>query len=366
MKSLMILFATLLLSCAVFAKTVDLLSRAVEVKAKNGAHAKYIPLPSESRPAHRRVTHVRGPRTLDSGGDNCFDATVIPSLPFCDQGTTVGYTDDFTDCSGWGISPDVCYVYTPIADETATISLCGSGFDTELALFMLNPDCDNLAYMDCNDDACGIEGLQSCMMNDELSAGQTYMIIVDGYGGDAGDYTLRVTTDGVCGSDSCAPDSNGTGENCNSPIVISSLPAVLSGNTSTFADDYAGCNNEGAGSPDVVFSYTPTQDELVDIQTCNQTYFRSSVYIFRDGDMDTPYACPGAHCGSFWNNTFYDNAQLFCVSFEVGHTYCIVLDGIQPSDTGDFVMTIDPTSVQTCDPNQYCGFPRETEPNNSA
>jgi hypothetical protein len=36
---------------------------------------------------------------LDQAGDNCTSVTVIPSIPYTDTGTTVGYADDFvTPC----------------------------------------------------------------------------------------------------------------------------------------------------------------------------------------------------------------------------------------------------------------------------
>ena len=58
------------------------------------------------------------PSVIRQGGDTIADATVIPSLPYYDTGTTVGYTDDYDFvCPYEGlISPDVVYAFTPTVD----------------------------------------------------------------------------------------------------------------------------------------------------------------------------------------------------------------------------------------------------------
>jgi uncharacterized protein YegL len=123
---------------------------------------------------------------LDQGGDNCASATVIASLPYSDAGTTIGYADDYGDCVGTG-SPDVVYAYTPAVNQTANVSLCGSTYDTGLLIYAGSCAGSPIA---CNDDFCGF---QSEVDNVALSAGTTYYIVVDGFGGDAGDYTLNIT-----------------------------------------------------------------------------------------------------------------------------------------------------------------------------
>ena len=64
-----------------------------------------------------RENEPRNP--LDQGGDICASATVIPSIPYTDAGTTVGYGDDYaTQCYSGGSSPDVVYRFTPNMDMT--------------------------------------------------------------------------------------------------------------------------------------------------------------------------------------------------------------------------------------------------------
>ena len=126
------------------------------------------------------------------GGDTIFDATVIPGLPYNDSGTTFGYLDDYDEVCPYSgsTSADVCYVYTPAAAAAVDIDLCGSSYDTKLYVYDAG-----LALVACNDDfyfddVCGV--YVSKLENVNLAAGETYYIIVDGYGGDAGDYLLEI------------------------------------------------------------------------------------------------------------------------------------------------------------------------------
>ena len=68
--------------------------------------------------------------TAAGGGDTFATATVIPSLPYTDSGTTVGFANDYDPpCAHAGAS-DVVYRYAPAVNTCVTISLCGSGFDS--------------------------------------------------------------------------------------------------------------------------------------------------------------------------------------------------------------------------------------------
>jgi hypothetical protein len=126
------------------------------------------------------------------GGDNIASATPIPSIPYDDIGSTMGYTNDYDEVCPYegGGAPDVVYAYTAAADTFINISLCtvGTNFDTKLYVY------DNIytpgAPYACNDDAC--TGYRSKIDNMAAISGHTYFIIVDGYGINAGDYELIV------------------------------------------------------------------------------------------------------------------------------------------------------------------------------
>ncbi len=130
------------------------------------------------------------------GGDTCATATVIPSLPFGDSGTTVGYANNYDGYDGGGCpysgstSPDVVYQYTPGANQTVDITLCnGSAYDTKVYVF--GGTCGNM--IECDDDACGSPSYQSEILGLSLTGGTTYYIVVDGYGGASGSYQLDIT-----------------------------------------------------------------------------------------------------------------------------------------------------------------------------
>lgn len=126
------------------------------------------------------------------GGDNIGSATSIPSLPYHDTGTTSGYTDDYDEAcpSSGSISPDVVYSYTPPADAIVDITLCnGSDYDTKLYLYE-NGYTPGNPYA-CNDDEC--PGYVSELIGVFLTGGNTYYIVIDGFGGDHGNYVLDMT-----------------------------------------------------------------------------------------------------------------------------------------------------------------------------
>jgi len=125
------------------------------------------------------------------GGDAIGDATVIGSLPYYDGGNTCGYVNDYDAvCPYTGsTSPDVVYAFTPGAAASVTIDLCASLYDTKVYVFQNDPS----VLLACNDDAsCGYSGWQSKIENLTLTPGYTYYIVVDGYGGSCGDYTLAI------------------------------------------------------------------------------------------------------------------------------------------------------------------------------
>ena len=82
-------------------------------------------------------------------------------------------------------SPDVYYQFVaPACKDSAVISVCGAGWDTYLHLL------DNTGTQIANnDDGC----ISASIMNvGGLVAGQTYYIVVEGYGSNTGAYTLDV------------------------------------------------------------------------------------------------------------------------------------------------------------------------------
>ena len=89
------------------------------------------------------------------------------------------------------VSPNIWYCYTAPCTGRATISLCGSSFDTMLAVYdgcgCYPGQGDLLA---CNDDACNTQSEVTI----DVIAGRKYLIEVGGFGSDTGQGVLAIST----------------------------------------------------------------------------------------------------------------------------------------------------------------------------
>ncbi len=192
------------------------------------------------------VLNVVGSR--DNANNSCNSPeTIIAGQPR--SGSTLLATTDFVlpaaSCGnqfGCGGGSDVFYSFTPTSTQSYRVTLCGSGFDTVLAVLT---DCSGSvsSIVACNDDSlmC-LSGLNSQIDNVQLTAGVQYLIRVAGFDyppPDAGTYTLLVSslTTGVCcrGAtcmitqlDECIPVAGvagvvfGPGSDCNASAVNNS------------------------------------------------------------------------------------------------------------------------------------------------
>lgn len=133
-----------------------------------------------------------GPR---QAGDTIGSATPIGALPYSDTGTTVGYFNDYDEvCPYTGsASPDVVYSLVPAAGvECLNVDLCYSSFDTKVYIYE-NAQGNLIA---CNDDfyfAAPCYTYSSFVGNVVVTPGNTYYIVVDGYGSASGNYQIDIT-----------------------------------------------------------------------------------------------------------------------------------------------------------------------------
>jgi hypothetical protein len=169
------------------------------------------------------------------GGEDIATAVIIDAIPFTDTGNTSDNLNDYDEVCPYGphSSPDVVYSYTASADMIISVDLCGSGYDTKTFIYD-----SSMNVIGCNDDfyfddTCGV--YVSFIEEAYLVAGETYYIVIDGYGGDAGDYLLVIQEEipiPPCILD-CANDDEGE-------------PAIVDG----YEDDFnGGCNSIEFGSP---------------------------------------------------------------------------------------------------------------------
>ena len=245
--------------------------------------------------------------SLDQGGEDIATATVIPALPYTDTGTTIGYLNDYDEICTWvSTAPDVVYSYLCPVSEVVDIDLCASAYDTKVFVYE-NSYTPGAPYA-CNDDYC--PGYRSFIGDLPLTGGNTYYIVVDGYGGVSGDYSLSVT----------GPTPPPPGEVCDTAIPIPGFPyAVVGQTTNGYADDYApACLGSYGTGVDVVYTFTLTEPTVIKIDLTNTgSYAYPGVGLFA--------GCPDV--GICVNYYYYYTGDLHipCTPLEPG-VYFILVD----------------------------------------
>jgi hypothetical protein len=171
--------------------------------------------------------------------DDCLDARKVgdvTNLPFDTREATF---DGPGHCMS---SPNLWYRYTASCTGQAAISLCGSGFDTVLAVYRgweCYPKSSDL--IGCNDDACDLQS--ELMVN--VVAGNHYLIEVGGYGDEVGKGVLSISCEGEQPAEQYdlgdAPDStNNFGTVMSAYPHQGLLPVVVNANYPTVFDDGTG------------------------------------------------------------------------------------------------------------------------------
>ncbi|MHC4990778.1 MAG: hypothetical protein ACYTGC_07330, partial [Planctomycetota bacterium] len=138
-----------------------------------------------------------------ASNDDCEDAIALP-VPSMTAGTTMFATVDagVPDCSVGITSPGVWYTVEG-AGAPMTATLCpprgGADFDSKLTVY--SGSCADLTCVVDNDDTCGLQSEVSWCAR----TGTTYYILVHGFGGEFGGFTLDVREDGTqpCDNDEC-------------------------------------------------------------------------------------------------------------------------------------------------------------------
>lgn len=134
----------------------------------------------------------------------CDAAATIPAAGGTFTGTTSGTSSLSGTCGSDGGAPERVYRFTPHVSGQVVMHTCSDGtlFNTRLYVFAATCPGTVLA---CNNDTSGCAtGAPSSGDGSKLmlsvTAGQTYYIVVDGFAGQRGAYTLFVGTPTVCGN----------------------------------------------------------------------------------------------------------------------------------------------------------------------
>ncbi|MCK5125852.1 MAG: thrombospondin type 3 repeat-containing protein [candidate division Zixibacteria bacterium] len=118
-------------------------------------------------------------------------------------------------------------------------------------------------------------------------------------------------------------DGKQGGETIATALAITTMPFSETGTTTGYADDYEeDCAGEGDQvMPDVVYSFTPTAAGLLNVSTCNSSYF-TRLWMYKTTE-DTLFECNRFHsnCGT------PPRAALVDIELDSNITYYIVIDG---------------------------------------
>ena len=165
------------------------------------------------------------PEVIRQGGDTIADAVTITLPVINGTGSTAGYNDDYYEvCPYLGTpSPDVVYTFIPDYDMSINVNTLGSAYDTLIYIYA-----EDLDFIACNDDFW--PDYTSFMEDVFVAGGARYFLIIDGYGGESGDYLLNITEYVPC--ELTCPD--GAAHEGEPPLITE------------YVDNYnGGCSTEG-------------------------------------------------------------------------------------------------------------------------
>ncbi|MFN0058395.1 MAG: lectin-like domain-containing protein [Planctomycetota bacterium] len=200
--------------------------------------------------------------TIPYSYDDCVSAITMQIGDTCDFTTTAATASGLNPgCGGVGNPLDAWFSFQTVCDGDYRVSLCGSAFDTRLAIFNGTGGCPTIGStpVACNDNAAACGGSASEIVL-TAGAGETYFVQVGGAGTLAGTGSISVQQlSGVPTNDLC------------------STPAIYAGAT-TFNTACAGSEgvNPGCGSaaasPDIWFQYTVVADSIVTASLAGSLY----------------------------------------------------------------------------------------------
>jgi hypothetical protein len=188
--------------------------------------------------------------------DNCYNAQAVGDVTDLLFDTTNATFDGPGQCME---SPNIWYCYTAITTGNVTVSLCGSEFDTMLAVYngcSCPPSTSSL--IEYNDDACNWQS----EITFPGTAGNSYLIEVGGYGSQTGEGVLNITSEG--GSGDGAPVNDG----CRNAIHVGDVTNLPFDTTEATFDGVGHC----VRSPNIWYCYTATCTGNVTVSLCGSEF----------------------------------------------------------------------------------------------
>jgi len=253
-------------------------------------------------PAKPAVTHQAPPPDADvirQGGDTLADAILV-DVPGSASGTTVGYADDYDEECPYtqSTSPDVVYKLAPLVNTAVDIDMLGSTYDTKIYLYR-----EDFTLVACNDDFYPdyVSKLENVLLEGDVK----YFLVIDGYGGGAGDYVLNIV-----GYEPCVVDCYGGAELEGEPPLVDGYVDLYNG----------GCNTDGSTPIGTIWSGV----------FCGVSgwYLAADGGQSRDTDWFELYIPDSGHL------EIIGDAEFACFMFELGPQDCESVAVIQQATIG--------------------------------
>ncbi len=181
--------------------------------------------------------------------DNCADAVQVAegTISIDTTGATTDGPEEPERCTFFGnshIESDIWYTYTASCDGPAMVGLCGSSFDTKLAVYR-GADCPTQGAMGCSDDNCGLSTESRITFTAEL--GIEYLIRIGGYETAQGEGLLTI----YCGDTPTCGQGQGDcfaghdGSTCEDEVCCDAVCAIDQYCCDVIWDDFCAGEAEG-------------------------------------------------------------------------------------------------------------------------
>ncbi|MFO0855751.1 MAG: hypothetical protein U0640_00160 [Phycisphaerales bacterium] len=284
--------------------------------------------------------NVVAPNCNGIPNDNCSNPTFLADGVEA-TGTTVGAAATptmLTGCTtGGNAAPDVFFAYRPQVSGFVRFDTCPTTFDTILAAYS---DCTS-APIGCNDDRSPLTAplcsanASSSSLRVNLTAGNTYILRLTGWGSSQGAYTVK-----AIGGGGVLPPSNDT---------CSNRQSVGQG-TVNFSN--VGAGTETANSPtfgqifnDLWFTRTFTQAGTLTVSTCDAPTFDTKLAVYESNN------CSGLEAKlRGWSDNAACNPNAASVTIPVNPgAYAIRVGAVGAGGFGSGTLNVTFTAGPVCD-----------------
>jgi hypothetical protein len=257
------------------------------------------------------------PATLfaQAPNDNCSSPIAIACGQALD-GTTEGATADAAPtCGATVTAPGVWYSITGNGQQI-TLSTCpDEQYDTKLNVY--TGSCGALVCVAGNDDANGDVFCSTVSFASE--SGTDYLVLVQGYDGDTGPFTLTASCEGI------------TLDVCQGALPIT-CNQTYTGSTESATPDAAPFCETGITAPGVWYSFVGTGQQTV-ISTCPDEQFDTKLNVY-SGPCDALICATGNDDAA--EGVFCSTATFVA---DAGTTYYVLVQGYN-GETGPYELTV--------------------------